>query len=53
MYTYYTDRKPFSKEINCKNNNIKAIASLVGAKKLLNLYKKYRFNNIAMLNLLQ
>ena len=28
MYIYYTDRKPFT--FNCKNNNFKAILSLVG-----------------------
>ena len=42
MYIYYSDVKPFSH--NCKSSNIKAIASLVGGKKLLEMYKKYRYN---------
>lgn len=29
MYTYYTNEKPFT--YNCKKDNLKAIASLVGA----------------------
>lgn len=30
MYIYYFDRKPFV-GVNCKNHNLKAIATLVGA----------------------
>jgi serine/threonine protein kinase len=45
MFTYYTDLKPFG--TNCKSNNLRAIANLVGGQKMLALYKKYRFNSIA------
>ena len=45
MFTYYTDRKPFT-GVNCKNNNLRAIASLIGGKKLIDLYEKYRYNNM-------
>ena len=48
MFIYYTESKPFS--FNCKTNNIKAIASLVGGKKLLQMYKKYRYNNIEQID---
>lgn len=44
MFTFYTDSKPFT--FNCKTNDLRAILSLVGGKKLLDLYKKYRFNNV-------
>jgi serine/threonine protein kinase len=50
MFTFYTDSKPFS--FNCKSDNLRAIVSLVGGNKILDLYKKYRYNSIGNLNLL-
>jgi hypothetical protein len=43
MFVVYTDIKPFT--FNCKSNNLKAIATLVGGKKMLDMYKKYRYND--------
>ena len=50
MFTYYTDMKPFA--INCKTNNMRAIASLVGVERLSQLQRKYRYNNVMMVELL-
>lgn len=44
MFTFYTDSKPFS--FNCKSDNLKAIVSLVGGKKILDLFQKYRYSNV-------
>lgn len=51
MFTFYTDSKPFAS--NCKSDNLKAIVSLVGGKKIIELYKKYRYNSIGNLNFLE
>ncbi len=45
MFIFYTDSKPFT--FNCKRDNLRAITSLVGGKKILDLYKKYRYNHVA------
>ncbi len=44
MFTYYTDEKPFG--LNCKNDNLKAITSLVGGDKIVSLLKKYRYPSL-------
>jgi hypothetical protein len=41
MWTFFTEDKPFF--IDCRDNNLEAIASLVGIKKLIELHEKYRF----------
>ncbi len=33
MFTFFTDAKPFS--YNCKDDNLKAIATLVGVEKII------------------
>ncbi len=40
MWSFMTDDKPFYYE--CKNNNLKAIASLVGMQRLIEIHTKYR-----------
>lgn len=40
MWTFFTDEKPFFSD--CKDNNLKAIASLVGIEKLIKMHDKYR-----------
>jgi hypothetical protein len=39
MWTFFTDEKPFFED--CKANNLEAIASLVGIKKLVQTHNKY------------
>ena len=51
MFIYYTDRKPFF-GVGCKKDNLKAIASLVGGRKLIDNYAKYGHNNIEIINFL-
>jgi len=41
MFIFYTDAKPFV--VNCKASNLRAIVSLVGGHKILQMYKKYRY----------
>jgi serine/threonine protein kinase len=43
MFTYYTDAKPY--QVNCKTDNLLAVISLVGGKKILDLYKKNNLNS--------
>lgn len=50
MFTFYFDSKPFIP--NCKTNNLKAILSFIGGQKLLDLYRKYRFDCIDEIYLL-
>jgi len=51
MFTFYTDEKPFS--LNCKNDNFKAIISLVGGDKILSLFKKYRYSSSDYLKIIK
>jgi hypothetical protein len=51
MFIFYTDAKPFV--LNCKSNNLRAIASLVGGSKMLQMYKKYRYGVTENLELMK
>jgi len=50
IFTYYTDEKPFL--FNCKTDNMRAIVTLIGGAKILEMYKKYNFGNTEYLSLL-
>jgi hypothetical protein len=41
MFTFITNKKPFGG--GCKNDNLKSIVSLIGGKKILALFDKYRY----------
>jgi len=41
FYTYLFDEKPF--KVNCKVSNLKAIVSLVGGNKIVEMVEKYRY----------
>lgn len=40
MFTFFTDRKPFP--LKCKTDGLKAIASLIGSRTIIELMDKYR-----------
>ena len=42
MFTFFTDKKPFYDE--CKENNLMAIAGVVGIDKIIKMQEKYRFS---------
>lgn len=41
MFSFFSEKKPFYED--CKANNLIAIASLVGAEKVIDVHRKYRY----------